>query len=296
MGSRVGSRLHDDEVEITLDLVRRFIESQFPQYAHLPIRPVGGLGTVNLIFRLGDELSIRLPRSPDHAKGIACERECLPLLEGKLPLRIPRLVGSGSPTSEYPCEWSINDWIIGEPYSLDEPPNERDTARLLGNFVHELQRIEPTGPPSTRDTPLADRDELARTAISRITEFEQEELTEAWQRGLAAPAFTGDPVWIHADLLPPNLLVHEARLAAVLDFGHPGIGDPALDFGPAWTILTKACREDFREAVSATPGDWERARGFALFQALLIIPYYRDTNPGFAATAIRTISEILGDI
>ncbi len=106
----------------------------------------------------------------------------------------------------------------------------------------------------------------------------------------------GTPVWIHTDLLRPNLLVHGGRLRAVIDFGGVGIGDPAADVIPAWSVFSQTGREAFRGALSLDEGTWNRARGFALHQAAMIIPYYPETNPGFVALAKRTVEESLADI
>jgi aminoglycoside phosphotransferase (APT) family kinase protein len=115
----------------------------------------------------------------------------------------------------------------------------------------------------------------------------------AWERALRAPAWDGAPVWIHADLLRPNLLVHGGRLRAVIDFGAVGAGDPAADVIAAWSVFGRDGRAVFRAALDVGDGVWERARGYALHQALLIIPYYAATNPGFAALAERTVREVL---
>jgi aminoglycoside phosphotransferase (APT) family kinase protein len=103
-------------------------------------------------------------------------------------------------------------------------------------------------------------------------------------------------VWIHTDLLRSNVLVRDGRLRAVIDFGGAGVGDPAADVIAAWSVLGPTGRGVFRDALDVDDGTWERARGFALHQAALIIPYYRATNPGFVAPAKRTVEEILADI
>jgi aminoglycoside phosphotransferase (APT) family kinase protein len=120
--------------------------------------------------------------------------------------------------------------------------------------------------------------------------------TATWERALEAPAWEGTPVWIHADLLRPNLLVGGGRLSAVIDFGGAGIGDPAADVIAAWSVFGPAGREAFRGALDVDDGTWSRARGFALHQAAMIIPYYPETNPGFVTLAKRTIDEVLADI
>ena len=118
----------------------------------------------------------------------------------------------------------------------------------------------------------------------------------AWERALRAPAWAGSPVWIHSDLLRPNVLVRDGRVCAVIDFGGVGVGDPAADVIAAWSVFGRAGRGVFRAALEVDDGTWERARGFALHQAALIVPYYGETNPGFAASARRTIEEVLADL
>jgi len=120
-------------------------------------------------------------------------------------------------------------------------------------------------------------------------------VSAAWARSLESPPWNGEPVWIHGDLLTSNLLVQDGRLCAVLDFGGSGIGDPAADVIPAWTILSRAGRETFRQALDVDHDTWSRARGYALHQALMIIPYYPKTNPEFVTMAKRTVKEILTD-
>lgn len=111
----------------------------------------------------------------------------------------------------------------------------------------------------------------------------------------SAPAWDGTPAWIHADLLRPNLLVDGGRLCAVIDFGSAGVGDPAADVIAAWSVFSHTGRETFRNALGVDDGTWSRARGFALHQAAMIIPYYPKTNPGFVALAKRTVEEVLAD-
>jgi aminoglycoside phosphotransferase (APT) family kinase protein len=118
----------------------------------------------------------------------------------------------------------------------------------------------------------------------------------AWDRAIEAPAWSGTPVWIHTDLLKPNLLVRGGRICAVIDFGGVGVGDPAADVIAAWAVFGPTGREVFREALDVDDGTWNRARGFALHQAVLIIPYYGETNPAFVTQAKRTVEQILADV
>jgi aminoglycoside phosphotransferase (APT) family kinase protein len=168
----------------------------------------------------------------------------------------------------------------------------------LAQFVAELHRIDPVaGAPRAGRRPLRELDSATRTAIdSSRNVINRAAATAAWERALEAPAWPGPPVWIHADLLRPNLLVGGGRLRAVIDFGAAGIGDPAADAVAAWSVFGPAGRQTFRAALGVDDGTWNRARGFALHQAAMIIPYYPETDPAFVALAERTVGEVLADI
>jgi len=163
--------------------------------------------------------------------------------------------------------------------------------------VGELRRVDPVaGAPRGGRKPLRELDAVTREAIqSSRGVIDGDAAAAAWERALEAPAWDGTPVWIHADLLRPNLLVDGGRLRAVIDFGGAGVGDPAADVIAAWSVFSRGGRATFRTVLGADDGTWNRARGYALHQAALIIPYYIQTNPGFAAMAKRTIEEVLAD-
>jgi aminoglycoside phosphotransferase (APT) family kinase protein len=163
--------------------------------------------------------------------------------------------------------------------------------------VVELRRIAPVvGAPGGGRKPLRELDGVTRAAIeSARGVIDSDAATAAWERALQAPAWNGTPVWIHTDLLRPNVLVRDGRLRAVIDFGGAGVGDPAADVIAAWSVFSHTGRGVFRGALDVDDGIWNRARGFALHQAALIIPYYGETNPGFVAPAKRTVEEILAD-
>jgi aminoglycoside phosphotransferase (APT) family kinase protein len=256
-------KMHDGELDIGAELVRRLVAAQFPRLAGLPIRAVQPAGTVNAIYRIGDDLCTRLPRVRTYADDLEDEWRWLPWLAPRLPLRIPEPVAKGRPASGYPFPWAIYRWISGQPYADELIGDERQAARDLARFVAELRRIDPAA---------------------------------AWERALEAPAWEGTPVWLHGDLLRPNLLVGGGRLCAVIDFGSTGVGDPAADVVAAWSVFGRSGRATFRRALGVADGTWNRARGYALHQAALIIPYYPETNPGFVALAKRTVEEVLADI
>lgn len=291
-------KMHDGEVDIDGELVGRLVAAQFPHLADLPIRAVEPAGTVNAIYRLGDHFCARLPLLQEWAEGLHKEWHWLPKLAPRLSLRVPRPIGKGHPTSSYPFSWSIYEWIDGHPYSDEFVDDEPRAAKDLAQFVVELRKIEPViGAPRGGRKPLRELDAVTRAAIESARDvMDSDAATLAWELALQAPAWQGTPVWIHADLVRPNLLVHDGRLCAVIDFGGVGVGDPAADVIAAWNVFGHAGRATFRGALDVDDGTWNRARGFALHQAVMIIPYYGETNPGYVAMAKRTVEEVLADI
>jgi aminoglycoside phosphotransferase (APT) family kinase protein len=292
-----GRKMHADEVDIDAEIVGRLVAAQFPRLADLPISAVQSTGTVNALYRLGDHLYARLPRMQSWAKGLDAEWTWLPKLAAGLSLRVPEPVAKGHPASGYPFSWAIYRWIDGQPYADELVDDEPRAAMDLAQFVAELRSVDPVvGAPRGGRKPLRELDAVTRAAIESARDvIDGDAATAAWERVLEAPAWTGTPVWIHADLLRPNLLVDGGRLCAVIDFGSVGVGDPAADVIAAWSVFSPAGRDVYRGALDVDDGTWNRARGFALHQAAMIIPYYGETNPGFVAMAKRTVEEVLAD-
>jgi aminoglycoside phosphotransferase (APT) family kinase protein len=288
-------KMHEREVDIGEELVGRLVATQFPQLADLPIHAVQSTGTVNAIYRLGDDLCARLPRVSSWAEDLEKELNWLPKLAPSLSLRVPEPVAKGHPASDYPFPWAIYRWIDGHPYSDDLVHDERQAAADLAQFVVELRRIDPRGAPRAGRKPLRELDAATRVAIEASRGvIDSDAAAAAWARALEAPLWDGTPVWIHTDLLRPNLLAYRGRLWAVIDFGGVGVGDPAADVIAAWSVFGQRGRATFRGALDVD-GMWNRARGYALHQAALIIPYYAETNPAFVALAKRTVEQLLAD-
>jgi aminoglycoside phosphotransferase (APT) family kinase protein len=288
--------MHTDEVDIDAGLVSRLVAAQFPRLASLPIGEARSTGTVNAIYRLGDHLYARLPRVGEWARDLEKEWHWLPKLSPHLTLRVPEPVGKGHPAGPYPFPWAIYRWIDGQPYAGELVDDERQAARDLARFVAELRRIDPAGAPRGGRRPLRELDAATRAAIeSSRGVIDGDAAIVAWEHALAAPAWEGTPVWIHTDLLRPNVLVRDGRLCTVIDFGGVGVGDTAADVIAAWSVLGHPGRETFRDALGVDDGTWNRARGYALHQAAMIIPYYDETNPGLVALAKRTVEEVLAD-
>ncbi|MBG6238135.1 aminoglycoside phosphotransferase (APT) family kinase protein [Mycetocola sp. CAN_C7] len=288
--------MHDDEIPVDAELVRTLILDQYPEAADLPIRQVRSTGTVNAVYRLGDRLAARIPRVPRWASDLERELAWLPTLGPRLPLTVPRPVFAGRPSATCPVPWAVYEWIDGTPYADEAITDETVAARELAAFILELRKFDPTGGPPAGRRPLGELDGMTREAIAASGDLiDAAAALQAWEAALTGREWTGVPVWIHTDLLRPNLIARGGHLHAVIDWGGAGIGDPAADVIAAWSVFGVSGRRAFRDHLSVDDDTWLRARGYALHQAALIIPYYRQTNPAFVASAVRTIREIDSD-
>jgi aminoglycoside phosphotransferase (APT) family kinase protein len=276
-------RVHADELDVDEPLVRALLREQFPQWAELPLVRAGD-GTVNVIYRLGDELSLRLPRRGERER---TEDRVLPLVAA-LPVEVPRLVAVGRSGAGFPWEWSVHTWLEGELPSADLSLDD------LATLIEALQALDPTGaedPAYGRGRPLATRDEAVRDALTRV---EARGALELWERAVAAPEWEGRRVWVHADLDRRNVLVRDGRLAAVLDWGGAGVADPAVDLMAAWKLLSPRDRDAFRERLRVDDATWLRAQGWVLSQALIALGYYTPaTSPEIHAEATRWLAAVL---
>jgi len=268
-------RMHADELDIDEALVRRLIAERFPEWAARPLRRVEPEGTVNAIFRLGDDLAVRLPRRDGRTRPGGKELEWLPKLAGRLPLAIPVPVAQGGPTSGYPWCWDVYRWVQGETVAVEAIDPIRG-AQDLAAFVAALQRVDPAGAPLGRGIPLAVRDEEIRYWLARFEGAPR--VTAEWERALAAAPWNRPPVWSHGDLDVRNWLVRDGRISGVIDWGSMGVGDPAVDVMVAWKLHSAAARDAFREALPTDDATWERARGWAISQAVAALAYYTAEN------------------
>ncbi len=293
--------MHVGEVETDVSLVRRLLAAQFPQWADLPIAPVHSAGTDNAIYRLGDDMAVRLPRIHWATGQGDKEQRWLPRLAPLLPLAIPVPLAQGTPAEGYPWHWSVYRWLAGETATINRIAGLRQAASDLAQFIAALQRIDPKGGPlavdhNLRGVPLVMRDTSTREAIAALhSMIDGDAVTTAWEAALQAPEWDRTPVWFHGDLLPGNLLVERGRLSAVIDFGGLGVGDPACDLMIAWALFSGESREVFRAALAVDDATWARGRGHALSWALVFIPYYLHTNPAGVSVARHTINEVLAD-
>lgn len=267
--------MHEDELELDEDVVRRLLAEQFPQWSELPLRRVRPDGTVNAIFRLGDELAVRLPRRQGPTEPGSTEFEWLPKLAPRLPVEIPLPVAQGRPGGSYPWFWEIHTWVEGETIPVEEI-DAIQAARDLAALVGALQQIDPAGAPAGRGVPLAERDRGIQYWFERF--HGDHRARPAWERALAAPPWDGPPVWHHGDLDVRNWLVRDGCISGVIDWGSMGVGDPACDVMLAWKLHSAEARDAFRDALSIDDATWERARGWVVSQAVAALAYYTHEN------------------
>ena len=287
------TRMHADELELDEALVRRLLAEQFPEWAELPLQRIEPSGTVNAIFRLGDGLSVRLPRKEGPTEPGGVELEWLPKLVSRLPVEVPVPLAQGRPGANYPWFWEIHSWVEGEVVPVDEI-DAVQAARDLAALVLALQRVDPTGAPPGRGIPLAVRDEQMRHWWARFDGDAR--AWEAWQRALGAPPWDGPPVWHHGDLDCRNWVVRNGRIMGVIDWGSMGVGDPACDVMVGWKLHSAAARDAFREALRTDDAAWERARGWAVSQAVAALSYYTaENNPSLYHEAEAWLALALSD-
>jgi len=278
-------------VDIDASLVRRQVAAQFPPWADLLITSAVPQGWDNRTFRLGADLSVRLPSAADYA----------PRLAPLLPLPIPVPLAQGAPGEGYPFPWSVYQWLPGETAATARIDDLSAFATTLAHFLAALQRIDPAGGPPPgphnffRGGPVATYDADTRRAIEALRgEIDAMAATAVWDAALAAP-WPGPPVWFHGDVAVSNLLVRDGRLSAVIDWGCAGVGDPACDLVIAWTFLSGESREAFRAALPLDQATWARARGWALWKALIIVAGHADTTAPEAARSRQIIGDVLAE-
>jgi aminoglycoside phosphotransferase (APT) family kinase protein len=289
-------RMHDDEVDTDADLVRRLLASQHPQWAELPIERVTSAGTDNAIYRLGDDLAVRLPRIHWAVDNVAKEQKWLPVLAPHLPLAVPLPVAAGDPEEDFPYPWGVVQWLPGELATLDRLDDPVQAALDLAAFVLALQSIDSTGGPEHhRGLPVRLGDEMVRQGIAGLRgDVDADAVTAEWMRVMAAPDYDGPPVWFHGDLSYLNLLVEDGRLTGVIDWGACGVGDPAIETIIAWSLFPPDARQAYRDALRVDDATWERGKGWVL-TGIFGVPYYRDTNGVLVADKIRAIEAVLAD-
>lgn len=264
-------------VEITVEVVRRLIVDQFPEWSALPITPVTPQGNDNRTFRLGDDLAVRLPSHPAYVAGITKEDRFLPALGQHVSVAVPAPVAAGRPTQDYPHPWSVRRWLVGETPDRDPDLDRARFAHDLGAFLRELRAVPAGGGPLAGlhsfyrgCHPSVYGDQVQAALIALGDTIDVDACQAIWSAAVRSVWSTA-PVWLHGDVAVGNLLTTGGKLSAVIDFGTCGVGDPACDLAIAWTFLRAEEREIFREAARLPTDAWERARGWALWKSLITV-------------------------
>jgi len=287
--------------KINVKLVKQLINEQFPIWSHLEIKPVELSGNDNRTFHLGDHMSVRLPSAECYVPQVEKEHKWLPILANKLSLPISKPLAKGSPSNAYPWPWTINEWIDGESLNKENISDLSQFAIDLGGFLKEFQSIDANGGPIAgkhnffRGGNLAVYDQETRDSIEQTKEiFNKDFLTEIWETALSSK-WEYEPVWVHGDIAPGNLLVKNGALCAVIDFGILGVGDPSCDAVMAWTFFDNDSRKVFKNSLNFDENTWNRARGWALWKALITFNANKDIDTPIREESYKTINVIMND-
>jgi aminoglycoside phosphotransferase (APT) family kinase protein len=242
------------------ELVRGLLKEQHPDLAELRLRRVAG-GWDNAMWRLGDELAVRLPRTDRGPELLRKEYRWLPELARRLPLPVPSPQRIGEPAEQFPHSWLVTTWVDGEPADRT-PISDQQSADTLAEFLRALHVEAPEDAPVS-----ADRGVPLRT-VGFDADVLDVALRKIWDEAVAAPEWTGPPVWLHSDLHPANVVVADGTLAGVIDFGDMAVGDPATDLAAAWVLLPDGAADRFFEVYAvADEATIARARGWAVWKA-----------------------------
>jgi len=292
--------MHENEFEISECLVHTLLKSQCSHWANLPLKAIISSGTDNALFRLGSEYVVRLPRIEwamgSINKNINKEYEWLPKIARFLKIPISEPLFKGNPNNSYPWPWTVTKWNEGHNPNFEKENEYELLAKDLAYFLNQLHGIKlAKGPASRRGISLDKLDVETRKAIGELRgEINIQSVTSLWNQLANVPPFRQEPVWVHGDFLPGNILVQNNRLNAVIDFSDVGIGDPACDLIIAWSLLNSHSRRCFRENLeNIDDNTWERGRGWALSIALIMLPYYKNSNPILAMLARRMIENVV---
>jgi aminoglycoside phosphotransferase (APT) family kinase protein len=286
-------------LEIPASTVEKLIEEQFPQWAHLPVKAVESSGWDNRTFHLGNEMSVRLPSAERYIHQVRKEQEWLPKLAPRLSFSIPTPLAMGKPSESYPWHWSIYKWIEGKNANTLNSLELDKFAEGIAEFLIELQCIPskdgPVPGPFYRGASPRHYDAQTREAISSLQDVvDVDGAISTWEAAIISE-WKAEPVWVHGDFSAGNILVNDGKLTAVIDFGSCCVGDPACDLVIAWTLLTDSARKAFKEKLELDKGTWARARGWAIWKALITLADLKDQKSFEAEDKLKIISLVIND-
>jgi len=295
--------MHEGQLAVNAGQVRRLLVAQFPEWTDLAVLPVASTGTVNALFRIGDELVARFPLLGEDAEEVRCslvvEAERSAELARSTTVPIPVPVVLGEPGEGYGLPWSVQTWLPGTDGFTDDPGASMEFAGDLAVLIGELRGIDTRGRTFDglgRGGELPSHDDWVITCLGHSAGlFDVAAARQLWRELRVLPP-SGADVMSHTDLIPGNVLVRDRRLAGVLDGGGFKAADPALDLVAGWHLLESGPRQVFREAVGCTALEWDRGRAWALEQAMGAAWYYEQTNPAMSRMGVRTIGRLLAPL
>ena len=285
-------------MEISTDTVRILVKEQLPQWAELPVTQVLEQGNDNRTFRLGDELAVRLPSAEGYVAGVAKENRCLPFIARHVSTAVPAPVATGVPGADYPYPWSVRRWITGTTPDHDPDLDRVGLAEDLGGFLRELRSVpQSDGLVAGAHSfyrgchPSVYGDQVQQALVQLSDRVDVKGCQAIWRKAVRT-TWSADPVWFHGDIAVGNLLTVRGRLVAVIDFGTCGVGDPACDLVAAWTLFAGDERAAFRDAVGLPEDAWARARGWALWKALVTL--CNPASPSYSHQT-RALEELMAE-
>ncbi|MBM4222325.1 MAG: aminoglycoside phosphotransferase family protein [Gammaproteobacteria bacterium] len=297
--------MHDNEIILTEKDVYLLLKNQFPDLASLKLSYIPESGTENALFRLGNEYVVRLPRfllSKDafekNEKTLTKEFSYLPYLASYLSFPIAKPLFKGDPTAAYPFFWSISRYNEGHNPPFEQANEYNDLAKDLAQFLNQFHEIPvKQAPSSRRGIKLIYQDEETQNALAQLKDDIDVSIAKTlWDTLKNIPYWPKDPVWIHGDLLPGNILIQNNRLAGIIDFSDLGLGDPACDLIPAWCLFNTQSRQIFRKNLNDVDDNtWLRGKGWALSIALILLPYYKSRSPIMTVLAQQMLKNIFLD-
>lgn len=294
--------MHEDQLDVPMDTVRRLVDDQFPEWRGLPVRRVTSDGTVNAIFRIGTGLTARFPLQPEDAEDarsrLESEASAARELAACSPVPTPVPVAQGSPGHGYPLPWAVQTWLPGQVATREDPAASvtfvGDLAALIGSLRAadtRGRRFAGTG----RGGHLPDHDGWLDVCFQQSADLlDVARIRRLWRRLRELPG-VGPDVMSHGDLIPGNLLVRDGRLVGVLDGGGFGAADRALDLVSAWHLLDAGPRDELKRALGCGEVEWGRGMAWALQQAMGLVWYYAESNPAMSGLGRRTLDRLLAD-